>query len=121
MLFISLDSFAQERKATKRTSKYYSTTDFIGTWELKKYADVHLSFTKKQVKSETLIFTKDSIFVNLVNKKYCGVWKLEDRQPIITIKETKRFNYHWLGRGADHIFFTSKGLGYYKYFERVSN
>jgi ribosomal protein L27 len=116
---VSFRCCAQQRKSTKRTTKTYTINDFIGTWKLTKYADLHLTLKKTPIQSETLIFTKDSIFVNLSHKKYSGVWKLEGHQPIIKIKGTKQFNYHWLGRGSDNIFFTTQGLGYYKYFERI--
>lgn len=116
---ISLETYAQQRISKKRSSVPCTITDFIGTWKLIKYADRHLNYTSKRVQSETLIFTNDSIFVFSEKKKYVGTWKFEDCEPIITIKETRQFNYNWISRDTDEIFFTTEGLGYYKYFQRI--
>jgi hypothetical protein len=120
ILFITtLQSHAQ-RTSTKRGTVTISIDNFIGTWKLTKYADIHLDYKKGPVKSETLRFTKDSIIVNAENKRFAGTWKLVNSQLIISIKETNRFNYRWISGNIDSKFFTRKGLGYYKYFERIS-
>jgi hypothetical protein len=120
LCLLSLDTYSQNRSATRRSTRTISTKDFIGTWKLTKLADIHLTYLPDSVKKEILRFTKDSVFVTFENDGYSGTWKLVGSQPIITIKETKQYNYTWLAGSADTKFFTTKGLRYYKYFVRIN-
>ncbi|MDB5198465.1 MAG: hypothetical protein JWO92_428 [Chitinophagaceae bacterium] len=120
LCLLSLDTYSQNRSATRRSTRTISTKDFIGTWKLTKLADIHLRYLPDSVKKEILRFTKDSVFVTFEKENYSGTWKLVGSQPIITIKATKQYNYKWLAGSTDTKFFTTKGLGYYKYFVRVN-
>jgi hypothetical protein len=114
LLLSTLISYSQRRSRGK-----VLTTDFIGTWKLTKLADKHLGYLPDSVKKEFLKFTKDSVFVAIENKEHAGTWKLVDGQTLISIKDTNDFNYTWTAGDINSKFFTVKGLGYYKYFERV--
>ena len=94
--------------------------DFIGTWKLNKLADTHLEYLKDTVEFEILKFTKDSVFVTTIREHYAGTWKLVRGQTKINIKKTDKFNYEWIAGDTKSKFLTTKGLGYYKYFVRVS-
>jgi hypothetical protein len=120
LCLLTLETYSQNRNATRRTSRTISINDFVGTWKLTKLADIHLTYLPDSVKKEILRFTKDSVFAIAENAEYKGTWKLVGAQAIINIKETKRFNYTWISGDVDSKFFTTKGLGYYKYFVRIN-
>ena len=120
LCFLTLQTYSQHRNASRRTTRTITIIDFVGTWKLTKLADIHLTYRPDSVKKEILRFTKDSVFVSTENTEYAGTWKLVGAQAIINIKETNQFNYTWTSGDIDSKYFTTKGLGYYKYFERIS-
>ena len=117
MLFLCLCTsiaFGQRQSVTMDSSWY------IGTWELKKIADEHLGYTSRKFKSETIQFTRDSVFVKVDSGTFRGTWKMKDSQPNINITSTNQFNYYWISRDKDDIFFQARGMKYWKYFVRIS-
>ena len=119
LCLLSLETYSQHRNTTRKTSRTISIKDFIGSWKLTKLADIHLNYRPDSVKKEILKFTKDSVFISDETGEYAGTWELVSSQPIINIRETNRYNYSWISGDVDSKFFTTKELGYYKYFIRI--
>lgn len=117
---LSLQPLAQKQSANQKISGKITHESFIGTWKLTKLADKHLNYLKAAVGKEIIRFTKDSVFVTTKTKRYAGTWKLIDGQAVVSIAETNQFNYTWISGTENSKFFTTPGLGYYKYFVRTS-
>jgi hypothetical protein len=113
LCFLTSVAFSQRGKVT------IDSTWYIGTWELKKIADEHLSYTKRKFKPETIRFTGDSVYVKVDSGIFLGTWKLLGGQANINIPSTKQFNYYWISRDTNDIFFQTRGMKYWKYFVRI--
>lgn len=86
-----------------------------------KFADQQLDYLPDSVTFELITFTKDSVLISTATHKFAGTWKLFKGQPNIHIEETDQFNYALVARGDNDIFFKTKNIGYYKYFQKVRN
>jgi hypothetical protein len=113
-LFIAFAALGQ-RRSVKIDSSWY-----IGTWELRKIADEHGTLTNLKFRPETIHFTKDSIFVKVDSGLYRGVWKVNGEKFSMDISGTNQFDYYWIGRTENEIWFQRKGVKLQKYFVRTS-
>ncbi len=119
MLIITFCIFSLQASSQRRGVTIVPES-FIGTWQLSKLADKHLNYLKDSVEKEIIRFTKDSVYVTTKNKQYAGTWNLVKGQAVINIAETDQFDYTWISGSDNSKFFTTNGLGYYKYFVRIS-
>ena len=115
LCFATYVAFGQRRSVT------IDSTWYIGTWKLTKIADENLGYTNRKFKPEIIRFTRDSVFVTVDSGTFRGTWKLKSGQPNINIPSTKQFNYYWIARDTNDVFFQTKGMKYWKYFVRSSN
>jgi hypothetical protein len=117
---LCLEGFSQ-RVMMKRITVIIDSSSFIGTWKLTKLADKHLKFLRAPVRKEELRFTKDSVYITLDRENFYGTWSLTGTQPDIKVYGTNQFKYKWTAGTKDSKFFSTEGLEYYKYFERISH
>lgn len=114
---ITINSHSQRPLRTARVHYTKGTVrkDFIGTWKLYKF--YHNQTLSIQVPKKSIVFTKDSIFINDVGKHYSGTWKIENNDPVVQLNGNNQLYYSIIYYG-DWIMLSRNGLKYEEMYKK---